>query len=388
MRVLLVNRFFGDEQTPTSRMLGNLAEALVKRGHEVLVLSSDSSYITSPANKNPEAPTDFKGIEVHRIKIPTKWPRLLQWCWFHLRAFLKQLSLQWDKVVYLTDPPFLTAHYPLIRIWKPKSQAFLWSMDLYPEALESASIISSKHWLYRTLFKVNDWSFSYLSGAVVLGECQRAKLSHYPHFRTLPLSTLLIPPWDARNIEPITPSENKFLKAHPDLQNKSILLYAGNLGAGHRIHEIVHLAKHLQDQNRSDWVFLFVVRGQKVKPLAQLSEKLPQIRIMDYVGEELTPHLLSAATVHLITMEASWQGVIVPSKLYGCLKAGRPVMFIGPSNSGTALEIQRLRTGCTVEPGVEAPILASKLEEIRNVTFPVQDLHTRSMDAFCRYIEE
>ena len=40
-------------------------------------------------------------------------------------------------------------------------------------------------------------------------------------------------------------------------------------------------------------------------------------------------------------MSAGWEGVVVPSKLYGCVRTGRPVLFLGPEQSDTAREIRK-----------------------------------------------
>ena len=42
---------------------------------------------------------------------------------------------------------------------------------------------------------------------------------------------------------------------------------------------------------------------------------------------------------------------MVPSKFYGAMSAGKPVLFIGPKGSEVALAIQDARAGIVVEPG-------------------------------------
>jgi len=44
-------------------------------------------------------------------------------------------------------------------------------------------------------------------------------------------------------------------------------------------------------------------------------------------------------------MKPGWEGVIVPSKLYGILKTEAPVLFVGPEDADTSQEIRRLRRG-------------------------------------------
>jgi glycosyltransferase involved in cell wall biosynthesis len=44
-------------------------------------------------------------------------------------------------------------------------------------------------------------------------------------------------------------------------------------------------------------------------------------------------------------------GLCVPSKIYGIMAAGRPLLFIGPAHSEAATIIQESRCGFVVPPG-------------------------------------
>ena len=48
---------------------------------------------------------------------------------------------------------------------------------------------------------------------------------------------------------------------------------------------------------------------------------------------------LGAADLHLVTMQERLAGLVVPSKFYGVLAAGRACVFVGPAESEVALAI-------------------------------------------------
>jgi hypothetical protein len=52
-------------------------------------------------------------------------------------------------------------------------------------------------------------------------------------------------------------------------------------------------------------------------------------------GWELSASL-AAADVHLLSVRSPWQGLIVPSKLQAAFGLGRPVVYVGPSDSEPA----------------------------------------------------
>jgi len=57
---------------------------------------------------------------------------------------------------------------------------------------------------------------------------------------------------------------------------------------------------------------------------------------------------LAAADVHWMSLMPALEGLIVPSKFYGILAAGRPVVFIGDSQGEVAREIRASGCGATV----------------------------------------
>jgi hypothetical protein len=73
---------------------------------------------------------------------------------------------------------------------------------------------------------------------------------------------------------------------------------------------------------------------------------------------------LASARVHLITMSPGWEGVVVPSKLYGCIRTGRPVLFIGPDNADTAREILANEWGAVLPPGTSGEKVAAVILDL------------------------
>ena len=66
---------------------------------------------------------------------------------------------------------------------------------------------------------------------------------------------------------------------------------------------------------------------------------------------------LSAADMHLISMRHNLCGLVVPSKVYGILAAGRPCLFLGPAESEVACLIRECRCG-EVLPSADGATLA------------------------------
>lgn len=359
MHFLLVNRYFGGGSVPTGRMLLDVSNYLCRQGHTVTVITSTSRYVKMEIP--PRENTD-------QVKI--RWlteigpGRLAGWIGFWFKVLFILPTISWDRCVLLTDPPFLPFAARLATVFTGRQRRYYWwTMDLYPEALVAAGIISPRNPLWICLRWLNELGLGAMNGVIALGTRQRQRLQTYKRWNALADSSVVVPPWDNRPIRRIPSEKNVVLKQF-GWQGRKIALYSGNLGEGHLFREFADAARWLYEDRCDDWVFAFVIRGENRGDLEVLAKDLPNIRVLDYMSDDMTADLLWAATVHLISMKAGWEGVIVPSKLYGALQTAAPILFVGPEDSDTAREVLRLKRGRTLSPNTPGDTVARVLEEL------------------------
>ena len=91
--------------------------------------------------------------------------------------------------------------------------------------------------------------------------------------------------------------------------------------------------------------------GAKRAQVEAASRELPSVRLFPYQPRERLAESLSAGDVHVVTMDARTLGLLEPSKLYGVMAAGRPVLFIGPATSEAARTVVREGVGEVVANG-------------------------------------
>ena len=89
------------------------------------------------------------------------------------------------------------------------------------------------------------------------------------------------------------------------------------------------------------------------------------MELHDYVDADWLGVHLQTADVHLVSLDPAWTGMMVPSKLQGIFEVGKPVIFIGSSESSIGTWVRESGAGWVVEPGdVEA--LEGALEAARD----------------------
>jgi glycosyltransferase involved in cell wall biosynthesis len=60
------------------------------------------------------------------------------------------------------------------------------------------------------------------------------------------------------------------------------------------------------------------------------------VRFLPFFPASKIPSVLGAPDAHVITIKRGLEGVVVPSKMYAILAAGRPIIAVAPSETDTA----------------------------------------------------
>ena len=173
----------------------------------------------------------------------------------------------------------------------------------------------------------------------------------------------VIPNWaDGERIRPLAPRHNP-LRAAWGLGDRFVVGYSGNLGCAHAVEPLLELIALLADE--PGLAFLFIGAGAGYRPLraALAARGLENVVFRPYQDQALLPQSLTVPDVHLVTLRPEWEGLVVPSKLYGALAAGRPVVFIGDPE-GDVARIVRDGPGLVARPDA-MPALAAELRALR-----------------------
>jgi hypothetical protein len=117
-------------------------------------------------------------------------------------------------------------------------------------------------------------------------------------------------------------------------RDKCLLLYSGNWGVAHDVDTFVEgYTRH--HRNGSGRVLLWlnaVGRGAEKVEAALKARSLPFVRGTPVPTDRLAS-LLVTADAHLIALSDPFVGLVMPSKVHGCIASGRPVLFIGSERS-------------------------------------------------------
>lgn len=383
-KVVFVNRFFHPDLSATSQMLSDLATCLAREGVEVHVICSRQLY-EDPGASLP-ARECVQGVEVHRV-----WSaqfgrgslrgRALDYASFYLTATtrLAKLLRAGDVAVVKTDPPLLSVFAAGVVALR-RARLVNWLQDVFPEVAARLGVARLPPLLEKALRGLRDRSLARASANVVLGTRMRdyLKARHVP-----PTSLHIIENWaDGASIRP-RPAAQSELRKRLALTGRFVVGYSGNLGRAHEYETLLMAAEALRDD--PTFVFMMVGGGAKMQALKRcvVESALTNFRFVPYQAREALADSMAAADVHLACLLPALEGLVVPSKMYGILAAGRPAIFIGDRNGELAHLIREEECGVVVAPG-EGLLLAVELRRLKNDDSRLQILGQRARAAFER----
>jgi len=362
MRILVINQFFWPDMSATSQLLTDLAKGLAERGHEVYAISADTGYNAASADAPPP------GITIHRVRSSRfsrgRIGRVVSYLSFYVSAALRALTVPRPHLVLtLTTPPLISLVGTILKTLRG-SRHFIWEMDVYPDVAIDLDYFKAGGAIDRVTGTLADYSRRRADGIIALGECMKQRLIG----RGIDAARIFVADnWaDSAAIQPLP---------RPGDPDQLVLLYSGNLGLAHDLETLTGAMLELNHElNQAPrFHFLFVGSGGRRQELESIvaAHNLRSVELRPYVERTSLGESLAAGDIGLVTQRDVCCGSVVPSKVYGLLAAGRPILFIGPRQATPALIIGRFNCGWQIDCGdVQALTqlllrLAEHPEEIR-----------------------
>jgi len=351
-RILILNQSFWPDVVATAQYAHDLARNLRSRGHDVTVIASRSLYgQPGTALKRHEV---VDGITVYRVSsnIFSKRgiaARSVDFLAFNVACLVKAVTLpKHDVVIALTTPPFIAVIGILLRLFKGSRFVF-WTMDLYPDLPLAAGVIRRTSFVYRIFDRLDRLCLRRADRVIALGRCMQERLLAKG---VNPDRLRLIAPWaDPDEVPAGDAARTDRLRQEWGIGDRFVIQYSGNFGIGHDLETVCKAMLLLKDDPGLLWLF---VGGGVMWPAIQqfvAQHGISNVLFKPYQPRSRLGELIRVGDLHLVLMSPEFEGVILPSKFYGVLAAGRPAVFVGPRGSEVARVIAEEQCGFTVPNG-------------------------------------
>jgi glycosyltransferase involved in cell wall biosynthesis len=345
VRILLLNEYFPPDTSATAKMAAAVVNELAKR-HEVTVLCGRPSY--DPSERHPfyvwrrERVGDVVVERVgstayarHRMR-----QRVFNYLSYVIMSVPRALFIRTDVVLAMTDPPFQGIVGAFVALLKRRP--FVYNIrDLYPDMAISGEIVRPAHWL-KLWERLHRWALGRAARVVVLGEDTEARIREK---RVKPARIVVVR--DGADIPATLSAESHPVTSEIRSGYPFVVLHAGNLGFYGAWDTIVRAAQSL---NGDGIGFVFVGGGAMKTRIEASANGCKGIRFLPFRPADEVPYVLAAGDLHLVTIRRGLEGVVVPSKLYPILAAGRPVLALAAEESDAARIVRRSGCGVVADP--------------------------------------
>jgi glycosyltransferase involved in cell wall biosynthesis len=379
MHILLLNQYYPPDTSATAKMAVQVAEKLAEH-HRVTVVAGRPSY--DPDEFYPFAflRRDVRNnVSVERVA-STAYPRhqmrrrVSNYLSYLALAVPRALAIHADIVLAMTDPP--VAGIAGAFIARMTARPFVYNIrDLYPDMALGGDIVRPNRWVDRWE-EMHRRALREAARVIVLGEDMRDRIISKG---VSPDRVVVIR--DGASFPSSLPERNDPLVQKIRCEFSFVALHAGNLGFYGAWDSLLKAADILRNENIG---LVFVGDGANRAVLETSAKSSPNVRFLPFFPFEQVPHVMMAGDVQIVTVRRGLEGVVVPSKLYSILAAGRPVLAVAAAESDAARIVSESGCGTSADPDDPAGIAAAILE-LRDDPNRLAQMGVRAKETAAKY---
>jgi UDP-N-acetylmuramyl pentapeptide phosphotransferase/UDP-N-acetylglucosamine-1-phosphate transferase len=348
--LLIVSQVFVPDPAAVGQHLADVAFEMARRGFDVNVLTSACGY-DDPTLRYPSRET-IAGVRIHRLPLSSFGKssilvRLAAQVFFAAQACAHGLfTAGLSSILVSTSPPFCGAVGVFLSVLRRVPLVY-WVMDLNPDQTIAIGKLRPGSAIAHIFDALNRVTLARASRVIALDEFMATRLNAKRDVRR---KLHVIPPWPIAVVPPPTPAaENPFRHRH-GLADAFVVMYAGNHSPANPLQTLLEAVGRLANEPRIRFVFVGGGEGKKDVD-AVVARGAKNILSLPYQPLADVGHVLAAADVHVVSIGDAMVGIIHPSKVYGAMAAGRPVLCFGPTPSHLSELVKKHGIGWHVAQG-------------------------------------
>lgn len=358
MRILVLTQHYPPDSGATGRLVAELAEGLVARGHEPVVLAGRPSY---PEARGGAVAGDetASGVRVLRVPTPARREGAAGRGWhylgFALSALLRAVRLpRPDVILAFSSTPFLGGPAAaLLARWKRCPFVYC-VQDVHPEISVALGALRDGRFA-GVLRGLEAFAWRRAARVVVISDDLRAAAASrgVPDARVTTIRN-----WaDARRLAPRTASA---LRARLGFTAADFVVqYAGNFGRAQDLETVLEAAR-LAGRVDGNVKLMLVGAGSGQGSVERRALRVPGAAVVPFQPDDAVGDVLAAADLALVPLHRGLARWCVPSKVYSILASGRAVGAVLDEGSEVARVVAEAECGFRVDPG-DVPGLAREI---------------------------
>ncbi len=355
MRILIYSYNYHPEPIGIAPLMTELAEGLVKRGHQVRVVTAMPNYPERQIYEGYRGKWYLcevkNGVQIQRSCVwirpqPSLLDRILLDASFIVTSFLPAL-IGWRPDVILSTSPSLPSCIPTALLgWLHNCPVVLNLQDILPEAAVHVGLLKNKLLIH--LFTVLE-KFAYRT-ATKISVIADGFIDNLLSKKVAASKIVSIPNWvDINFIRPLPKENNAFRAAH-NLGGKFVVLYSGNIALTQGLESVIRAAAVLRHISDIAFVIVGEAKGLQRLQVECQASGADNVLLLPFQPREQLPEMLAAADIGLVVQKKNVVSFNMPSKIQVLLASGRALVASVPDNGTAARAIRQSGGGVVVPP--------------------------------------
>lgn len=340
--IFLITELFYPNKTSTAYIMTEFAKYFVKTKN-VSVICSAAAYDDNVTDEIEEGIDKINMIlcdtpKVNKNKFISRiWGALRVTLSFAIRIFV---NVKKEDTVFAVTNPFLLVILLAVLKKIKRFNYVLLVHDVFPENAVPAGLVSDQSISYKVLKYVYDWAYAQADQLIVLGRDMKELMVSKVRNNN---SIHIIENWYDADLS-VDKSFNRNSYIGVNLEGKIVIGFAGNLG---RVQKVFDFVKIFSKVENDKLIFLIVGDGAEKDVISEFieQENLNNIIYLGSKGRNEQSKFLNCFDIGLISLAPNMYGLGVPSKSYNLLYLGKPLLFLGDSNSEIDLLIKDNQIG-------------------------------------------
>lgn len=375
-KILFFAHYYYPDTASTGQLLKDQAEWMLDK-FEVTVICVVPSYggiIEEKYKTQKYYFEELNGVKIIRVRVPefrktnkmSRVKNILAYFFGALGASRK--AGKQDYVFTISQPPILGGLLGVLGKWQKHAKMIYCIQDFNPEQIMAVHYSENKL-ILKAMMMADKFSCRHSDLVVTVGRDLVETLKTRFKNKKVPKYTMINNWIDEKEVYPL-PEDNERVLAFRKkygLEGKFVIMYSGNIGLYYDLEKLVKVLKQFRKgytingvyekgpktPNGREVVFAFVGAGSVLDKLVMYTKKhhFENIIFIPYQNKQDLIYSLNAGNVHWCVNAKGIKGVSCPSKAYGIMAAGKPI--IGVLENGTEIRslIEECNCGKCCEPG-------------------------------------
>lgn len=370
-KLLIYAHYYIPDKASTGQILKDLAEGMT-HVFDITVICVVPSYlgtIDERYKKQKYYIEKINGVKVFRIRVPefsktNKLSRINNILSYFVGALAATIKVgPMDYIFAISQPPILGGLLGVWGKWVKRAKYIYNIQDFNPEQIIAVGYSKNKL-LLKIMLQLDKFSCRYADKVILVGRDMGDTLKKRFRRTRVPDYTFINNWIDEAVVYPLDANHKQVcaFKKRYGLEDRFIIMYSGNIGLYYDLENLMGVIKRFPvgtiAGNKREVAFVFCGAGSELDKLISYKEQyfMENVFFIPYQEKSKLNYSLNAADVHWVVNSKGMKGVSVPSKCYGALAVGKPIMGVLDKGSECSLLIEEMKCGLCCEPGNYAAI--------------------------------